>query len=223
MVCNPRMICALGIVILLSAASARLWLSSSRTSRCRAFMKSFSFRAIAPARQNGRVLHVVVNEKDPTTINIAPSTAGSWRLSITARPSRLYSRPEHGADRACGHSPIRPNVLWVGTRRRGIGPHPCCAGFASWKSVDAGNNLDPHGLTETRPHRAPSRFTSKDPRSRSTSRRSIPLLLQLGEGPVQRRECGKDLGKKAVHFRTRSAWWTWSSIAESEHRIHGHL
>jgi photosystem II stability/assembly factor-like uncharacterized protein len=112
--------------------------------------KSFAFRAIGPARQNGRVLHVVVNEKDPYTFYLAPSTGGIWK---TINNGTTFSSILPGQGMVpVGHmamAPSDPNVLWVGTGDAASGRIPL-RGFGLWKSTDAGKSWAFMGLAETR-------------------------------------------------------------------------
>ncbi len=113
-------------------------------------MKSFSFRAIGPARQNGRILHVVVNEKDPYTFYIAPSTGGLWKTVnngttfTSVLPNQSMVPIGHAA-----MAPSDPNILWVGTGDAASGRIPL-RGFGVWKSTDAGGTWNHMGLMETR-------------------------------------------------------------------------
>jgi len=46
-----------------------------------ALLRAPAFRTIGPARQNGRILHVLVNERQPSTFYLAPA---SGAMAITA-------------------------------------------------------------------------------------------------------------------------------------------
>ncbi len=105
-------------------------------------MTSFSFRAIGPARQNGRILHVAVNEKDPYTFYIAPSTGGLWK-TVNNGTTFASILPQQSMV-PIGHmtmAPSDPNVLWVGTGDAASGRIPL-RGYREQDPVDAAPDGD---------------------------------------------------------------------------------
>ena len=73
-----RRLCLIAFVVLAAAVAPSLWAQGIGPGE---ILKSFSFRAVGPARQNGRILHVAVNEQNPYTFYLAPSTGGIWKTS----------------------------------------------------------------------------------------------------------------------------------------------
>jgi len=150
MIRSNQFTCIIGIAILFAVALSATPAVEPQGNAAANVMKSFAFRAIGPARQNGRVLHVMVNEKDPYTFYAVPSTGGIWK-TVNNGTTFTSILPGQGMV-SIGHAamaPSDPNVLWVGTGDAASGRIPL-RGFGVWKSTDAGASWSHMGLTETR-------------------------------------------------------------------------
>ncbi len=115
-----------------------------------ALLRAPAFRNIGPARQNGRVLHLLVDERKPSTFYIAPSTGGLWKT--TNKGTTFASVLPDQSMVSIGHAtlaPSNPDIVWVGTGDAASGRIPL-RGFGVWKSSDAGKSWSHMGLTETR-------------------------------------------------------------------------
>lgn len=115
-----------------------------------ALSRAFVYRALGPARQCGRVLHVAAHPSDRFTFYIAPSTGGLWR-TVNNGTTFEPLLPE-ASNVPIGHfavAPSDPRTIWVGTGDPASGRIPL-RGFGVLKSVDGGRTWASMGLERTR-------------------------------------------------------------------------
>ena len=112
--------------------------------------KAFVYRALGPARQCGRILHVAAHPSQPFTFYISPGTGGLWRT--TNNGTTFASLLPEESNVPVGHfaiAPSDPQVIWVGTGDPASGRIPL-RGFGVMKSVDGGKTWASKGLERTR-------------------------------------------------------------------------
>lgn len=137
-------------VVALTLLMGRDVVSQSAVNGPAALLRAPVFRNIGPARQNGRVLHLLVDERKPSTFYIAPSTGGLWK-TINKGTTFESVLPDQSMV-SIGHAtlaPSNPDIVWVGTGDAASGRIPL-RGAGVWKSTDAGTTWAHMGLTETR-------------------------------------------------------------------------
>jgi photosystem II stability/assembly factor-like uncharacterized protein len=115
-----------------------------------ALARAFAYRALGPARQCGRILHVAAHPSDRFTFYIAPGTGGLWR---TVNNGTTFEPLLPGASNVpVGHfaiAPSDPKILWVGTGDPASGRIPI-RGFGVMRSTDGGRTWSAMGLEKTR-------------------------------------------------------------------------
>lgn len=112
--------------------------------------RAFAFRALGPARQCGRILHVAADPSDRFTFYVSPGTGGLWRTRNNGTTFEPIL-PE-ASNVPVGHfavAPSDPKVIWVGTGDPASGRIPL-RGFGVLKSVDGGRTWASMGLEGTR-------------------------------------------------------------------------
>lgn len=111
---------------------------------------AFAYRALGPARQCGRVLHVAAHPSDRFTFYVSPGTGGLWRTTNNGTTFEPLL-PDAG-NVPVGHfaiAPSDPKVIWAGTGDPASGRIPL-RGFGVMKSVDGGRTWASMGLERTR-------------------------------------------------------------------------
>jgi len=112
--------------------------------------RAFAYRALGPARQCGRILHVAAPPSQPFTFYVSPGTGGLWR---TTNNGTTFESILPGASNVpVGHfavAPSDPKTIWVGTGDPASGRIPI-RGFGVLKSSDGGRTWTPMGLERTR-------------------------------------------------------------------------
>jgi photosystem II stability/assembly factor-like uncharacterized protein len=145
-----RLVFPIALSLLIVPANVSLLPQGSPAGGPAALLRAPAFRNVGPARQNGRVLHVLVDERRPTTFFIAPATGGLWKTTNNGTTFESLLPDKNAV--SIGHAtlaPSNPDIVWVGTGDAASGRIPL-RGFGVWKSTDGGKAWAHMGLTETR-------------------------------------------------------------------------
>ncbi|MBN2264247.1 MAG: hypothetical protein JW775_00405, partial [Candidatus Aminicenantes bacterium] len=111
---------------------------------------AFSYRAVGPARQCGRILHIAGHPTEPYTFYFAPGTGGLWKTVNNGTTFESLLPGESNVP--VGHfalAPSDPDVIWVGTGDAASGRIPI-RGEGVYKSTDGGRTWTHMGLEATR-------------------------------------------------------------------------
>ena len=112
--------------------------------------QAFSWRAVGPARQGGRILHIEALPERPFTFYIAPSTGGLWKTENNG--TTFTSLLPEESNVPIGHfalAPSNPEIIWVGSGDPASGRLPL-RGFGIYQSTDGGTTWTHRGLEATR-------------------------------------------------------------------------
>jgi photosystem II stability/assembly factor-like uncharacterized protein len=111
---------------------------------------AFAYRALGPARQCGRILHVAAHPSRPFTFYFSAASGGLWRTVNNG--TTFESLLPDQSNVPIGHfaiAPSNPDVIWVGTGDAASGRVPF-RGFGVLKSTDGGKTWKSMGRAETR-------------------------------------------------------------------------
>jgi photosystem II stability/assembly factor-like uncharacterized protein len=111
---------------------------------------AFVYRALGPARQCGRILHVAGHPSQPFTFYFSAASGGLWKTANNG--TTFESLLPDQSNVPIGHfalAPSNPDIIWVGTGDAASGRVPF-RGFGVLKSVDGGKTWKSMGLAETR-------------------------------------------------------------------------
>ena len=172
-----------------------------------ALLRAPAFRNIGPARQNGRILHVLVNERQPSTFYLAPATGGLWK-TVNNGTTFESVLPDKSAV-AIGHAalaPSNPDIVWVGTGDAASGRIPL-RGFGVWKSADAGKTWAHMGLTETR-HIGRIAIHPRNPDIVYVAAVGYHFQTRPTAASTRRRTAARPGRRPSTRGRAW-AWWTW--------------
>jgi len=112
-------------------------------------LKAFSYRALGPARQGGRILRIVVPESQPYTFYVVTASGGLWKTvnnGTTFTP--IFDNGNYIALGDMAVAKTDPNILWVGTGTPASG-RITLRGDGVYKSIDGGKSWTHMGLEKT--------------------------------------------------------------------------
>lgn len=112
-------------------------------------LKAFTYRAIGPARQGGRIVDFAVPKSQPYTFYFASASGGLWKTmnnGTTFEP--IFDNQSVISIGDIAVAPSDPNIIWVGTGEAN-NSRSAYWGDGVYKSTDGGKTWENTGLKES--------------------------------------------------------------------------